>query len=408
LGSRIYFLLPNSLVSIPDFGLWLSQPKYSTKTKFDSKTIVAVLSMGWFLMASVWAQTNQSASNSHLEKIPATEAKNHIGETATVYGTIYHAVNLTGAVGFDVDGYYPNQPFNIIVRIGRSRGSLEKFVRLKGLNSSLSEFEGKEISVTGMIGKEMYSGIPRIIANSADEIMVQGQLPAQVPDFATLRPVSPQPVSLSGTNATIKPWERYQKPSTPAPTWSDTDATNTIITVLGHVYHHAKVTLVEPDGLTIKYTPDSGGFGGIKIPFGDLPLENQQQYGYDPQQAAAYVEAKGKKEEQQKQAAQQAEAKQAQQDYEQAKADYEQAKEEFDAEIKIQTLQAQQQIADAQSKTAQQAALQTRIMRAAAIERQIQEQQKLWEMQSQTYQQQRIADQINDLNWQLRMIMLNR
>jgi hypothetical protein len=160
--------------------------------------------------------------------------------------------------------------------------------------------------------------------------------------------------------------------------------------------------------VTIKYTPDEGGFGGIKIPFEDLPLECRQQYGYDPQKAIAYVEAKEKKEEQQKQAAQQAEAKQAQQDYEQAKADYEQAKEEFDAEIKIQTLRAQQQIADAQSKAAQQAALQTRIMRAAAIERQIQEQQKLWEMQSQTYQQQRIADQINDLNWQLRMLMLNR
>jgi len=79
---------------------------------------------------------------------------------------------------------------------------VEKFVRLKGFNSSLSEFEGKEISVTGKIGKEMYSGIPRIIANSADEIMVQGQLPAQVPDFATLQPVLPQPVSSSGTNAT--------------------------------------------------------------------------------------------------------------------------------------------------------------------------------------------------------------
>jgi len=371
---------------------------------------VAVLSMGWFLMASVWAQTNQSASNSRLEKIPATEAKNHIGETATVYGTIYHAVNLTGAVGFDVDDNYPNQPFNIIVRIGRSRGSVEKFVRLKGLNSSLSEFEGKEISVTGMIGKEMYSGIPRIIANSADEIMVQGQLPAQLPASNAVKTNKTFAGDLldqiaAERGATNSAQINFNEKM---PAWTDADATNTIVTVLGHVYHHAKVTLVEPDGLTVKYIPDGGGFGGIKIPFGDLPLEYQQQYGYDPQQAATYVEAKEKKEEQQKQAAQQAEAKQAQQDYEQAKADYEQAKEEFDAEIKIQTLQAQQQIADAQSKTAQQAALQTRIMRAAAIERQIQEQQKLWEMQSQTYQQQRIADQINDLNWQLRMIMLNR
>jgi flagellar biosynthesis GTPase FlhF len=237
--------------------------------------------------------------------------------------------------------------------------------------------------------------------------MVQGQLSAQVPDFATLRPVSPQPVSPCATNAATTNSAQINL-NEKMVVWNDAGATNTIVTVLGHVYHHAKITLVEPDGVTIKYTPDEGGFGGIKIPFEDLPLECRQQYGYDPQKAIAYVEAKEKKEEQQKQAAQQAEAKQAQQDYEQAKADYEQAKEEFDAEIKIQTLRAQQQIADAQSKAAQQAALQTRIMRAAAIERQIQEQQKLWEMQSQTYQQQRIADQINDLNWQLRMLMLNR
>jgi hypothetical protein len=260
------------------------------------------------------------------------------------------------------------------------------------------------------------SRLPGMIINSVDEISMRGQ--TETDEIIT--PAAP-------VKQEKNPFNRFDSPNAQTnqstsgsrqekiPTWNDADATNTIVTVLGHVYHHAKITLVEPDGVTIKYTPDGGGFGGIKIPFGDLPLEYQQQYGYDPQQAAAYGEAQKKaaiqaqaqkqtQEEQQKQA----EAKQAQLDYEQAKEDYQRVKEEFDVKIKIQTLQAQQQIADAQSKAAQQAALQTRIMRAAAIENQIQQQQQLWEMQSQTYQQQRIANQINDLNWQLRMLMLNR
>lgn len=358
---------------------------------------MAVLSAGWFLTAAVWAQTNQSTSSSrhgklqtHRAKIPATEAKNHIQEIATVYGKLYrvwfdtgkyvgsvNAVRYVTPIILDVGGYDTNQTFGIVLL----DGDKTSFLRLK-------EFEGKEISVTGKIGTNRTSGLPGMNIMFASEISIWRQS-------------NQSTSSLAGSNTNLQKTTLPNEIKATDWPWADADATNTIVTVFGHVYHHAKVTLVEPDGVTIKYTPDEGGFGGIKIAFENLPLKYRQQYGYDPQQAAAYVEAKGKKEEQQKQADQQAKAKQAQLDYEQAKEDYEQAKEEFDAEIKIQTLQAQQQ-------TAQQTALQTRIMRAAAIERQIQEQQKLWEMQSQTYQQQRIADQINDLNWQLRMLMLNR
>ena len=367
--------------------------------------------MGWFLTATVWAQTNQSASSSRLKKIPATEAKKHIGETATVYGKLYrvwfdtgryvdnrgNATRYVTPIILDVGGYDTNRTFGIVLLDGDNAS----FLRLK-------KFEGKEISVRGKIGANLTSGLPEMNIGFASRVSIWWQPPEGDEIITPAEPVKREK----------NPFDRFDSPNAQTnqstsrheerPAWNDADATNTIVTVIGHVYHHAKVTLVEPDGVTIKYTPDVGGFGGIKIPFEELPLKYQQQYGFDPQQAAAYVEAKGKKEEQQKRATQLAEAKQAQLDYEQAKEDYEQAKEEFDAEIKIQTLQAQQQIADAQSQAAQQAVLQTRIMRAAAIERQIQEQQKLWEMQSQTYQQQRIADQINDLNWQLKMLMLNR
>ena len=51
----------------------------------------------------------------------------------------------------------------------------------------------------------------------------------------------------------------------------------------GKVYKNAKVTRVEPDGLNISH---SGGVA--KLFFWELPESVQQQYGYNPTNAAAY------------------------------------------------------------------------------------------------------------------------
>jgi hypothetical protein len=369
-------------------------------TKFGLKRVATVLSIMWFLAVVVLAQTNQSLSRSRHEGIPATEAKNHIHEIATVYGKLYrvwfdtgryvddrgNATRYVTPILLDVGGRDTNRTFGIVLLDGDNAS----FLRLK-------KFEGKEISVSGKIGTNRTSGLPGMNIMSASGILTWRQSNQSTSSLAR-----------SNTNLQETTPPNEIKATDRLFSWADADATNAIVTVLGHIYHHAKVTLVEPDGLTIKYTPDGGGFGGIKIPFEDLPLKYQQQYGYDPQQAAAYGEAQEKaaiqaqaqkqtQEEQQKQTELQAEAEQAQLIYELAKADYEKAKEEFDTQIKLKTLEAQQQTAYAQTMQAKQAAYQTAIMRRDAIIRE----QQLWEMQNQTYQQQRTADQINDLKWQM-------
>jgi hypothetical protein len=52
-------------------------------------------------------------------------------------------------------------------------------------------------------------------------------------------------------------------------------------TIEGKEYKNAKVSRVEPDGITIKF---SGGI--VKIPFPELPPDVQKKYGYDPKAVA--------------------------------------------------------------------------------------------------------------------------
>ncbi|MGA3285378.1 MAG: hypothetical protein ABSD57_13085 [Verrucomicrobiota bacterium] len=61
-----------------------------------------------------------------------------------------------------------------------------------------------------------------------------------------------------------------------------------ITTLNGKTYKSATVQRVDPDGLTIGYTPAGGGTGAVKIKFKNLPDDLQRQYKYDPDKAAAY------------------------------------------------------------------------------------------------------------------------
>ena len=63
---------------------------------------------------------------------------------------------------------------------------------------------------------------------------------------------------------------------------------NAIVTVTGGIYNNAHVEKVEPDGLTVSYTPARGGMAITKIDFDVLPDEWQRKYGYDPEKKAAY------------------------------------------------------------------------------------------------------------------------
>jgi len=89
--------------------------------------------------------------------IPASDAKNHIGEHATVYGKVYQfKLTRTGTAMLDIGGAYPNEQFSV-VEFHADRDYHE-----------LAKLEGKTISVTGTI-KE-YRGKPEIVISSLSDI----------------------------------------------------------------------------------------------------------------------------------------------------------------------------------------------------------------------------------------------
>jgi DNA/RNA endonuclease YhcR with UshA esterase domain len=93
-------------------------------------------------------------------KIPASEAKNHIGENAIVKGTITEVYHSRGGTCFlDIEGHYPNNLFSAVI----FKSDSGKF---KGIDS----FEGKAVEVKGKI-KE-YKDKPEIILKSLNQIKI--------------------------------------------------------------------------------------------------------------------------------------------------------------------------------------------------------------------------------------------
>jgi hypothetical protein len=65
-------------------------------------------------------------------------------------------------------------------------------------------------------------------------------------------------------------------------------AANEIVTRIGATYEGVEILKVEPNGLTMGYTPQGGGIGIIKIPFDELSDDLQKKYGYNFQKASEY------------------------------------------------------------------------------------------------------------------------
>jgi hypothetical protein len=63
-----------------------------------------------------------------------------------------------------------------------------------------------------------------------------------------------------------------------------------LTTVSGAVYNDVHVDKVEPDGITVSYTPENGGMAITKVSFDVLSDEWRQKYGFDPDKMRAYVE----------------------------------------------------------------------------------------------------------------------
>jgi hypothetical protein len=126
--------------------------------------------------------------------------------------------------------------------------------------------------------------------------------PRSTPVPAAIKSSSPAVVALAATARVVAVPIKSQPsaaPTTPKPTPTPAaiksssppakaKPTNEITTVIGATYKNVQVEKVEPDGITISYTPARGGMGIIKINFDELSDELRQKYGFDPEKKKAY------------------------------------------------------------------------------------------------------------------------
>lgn len=100
--------------------------------------------------------------------LTATEAKNHVGETATVCGVVAsarYAASSRGQPTFvNLDQPYPNQLFTLVIW-GSARGAFPQAPEVA--------YRAKRICVTGLI--DTYRGSPQIVAHGPDAIRVMTQ-----------------------------------------------------------------------------------------------------------------------------------------------------------------------------------------------------------------------------------------
>lgn len=98
------------------------------------------------------------------EKLSAAQAKDHIGEVATVCGmvasTTYAASSRGRPTFLTLDKPYPNQLFTVVIW-GENRAKFGK---------PEVDYKGKRICVTGKIGS--CRGVPQIEAKEQEQIMV--------------------------------------------------------------------------------------------------------------------------------------------------------------------------------------------------------------------------------------------
>ena len=218
------------------------------------------------LIAPLAAAHGQGSSWTN--EFPVEEAKGHIHERAVVFGRVFH-VSWDSNVYFDFGGIYSEAVFTAVLRDAPATAA------------QFATLEGKEIVVHGRITTNAF-GIPQIRVKTLDNILVVGADNHAVP----LNLDADQPVQPAN-----------QAPREDPTSWlsvfaADPDETNTFVTLSGRTFEHAKVIRVEPDGITIKYAPGGSGLSEVKLSFDELPANLRQTYGFDPQIAADYINAK--------------------------------------------------------------------------------------------------------------------
>jgi len=319
-----------------------------------SKTIACLLA----LIAPLVAAHGQG--NSWTNEIPAEKAKAHVHERAAVYGRVYR-VSWDNNVYFDFGGFYSDAVFTAIIP------NANPLVR------QLRQLEGKEVVIRGRITTNS-SGIPQIRVKAAENILVVGPDNQAVPlGFSPGPPIQP-------TNSA---------PKEDSTSWlsifaADPDETNTIVTLSGNTYRNCKVIQVEPDGITIKYAPNGVGISEVKLPFGELPADLQQMYGFNPQIAADYIHEqesaaelsdaeKQRREWRARKEELTARSAEIQRLYERKKQAYEDEKNDYDAKMKLGVWRDAERSAEARELQAREAEYQSAVRQQQLIQQQQQQ-----------------------------------
>ncbi len=101
------------------------------------------------------------------KKYSTSEAKEHFGETATVYGEVVSARYADSTKGqptfLNLDKPYPNQVFTVVIW-GNNRS---KF------GTPEDAYKGKRICVSGKI--TAYGGLPEIVADDPKQIRTEAE-----------------------------------------------------------------------------------------------------------------------------------------------------------------------------------------------------------------------------------------
>ena len=130
-------------------------------TRREDETVRA---FRFVMFVTLWLAA-ASAAGAQAAHLTAKEAKNHVGEKATVCGKVVGIHFVSSGKGqptfVHFDEPYPDQIFTLVIW-GSDR---PKFGRPEEI------YRDKELCVTGKI--TVYLGIPEIVANNPNQVQVQ-------------------------------------------------------------------------------------------------------------------------------------------------------------------------------------------------------------------------------------------
>jgi DNA/RNA endonuclease YhcR with UshA esterase domain len=116
-----------------------------------------------FLYAAI-AQDDKTNATNAPTRIPAAEAKDHLGANAIVTGTVADVYKTETRVYLNFDKPYPNQTFTAVV----FSSNTNLFT-----SSDLDKVKGKKVEITGKI--VLYRDRPEIVINATNVFKIVGE-----------------------------------------------------------------------------------------------------------------------------------------------------------------------------------------------------------------------------------------